>query len=591
MDKKHTEWLNKLINNDLEYDKLISSDSIILWEKQLAPILEKNEKYELLFQFKLLAIQAYIQQNNISLAINDANRLYQKAKAMNYSLGIAFALKAIGATYLISSSADETINAYQEALKIFKRLPNTKPHIKSTLCKLIFVKIKTNKLDNILPLLEELQAISESDPQLSTDFYSSACYAYYYIHTNNPDKASSFLTVCKKKYKNHPFIYYRYIHDYLFANYYKVKLDYNSSLNKYNKLLKYLQESESYTYMTVLKEKADLLSLMNEKAEACNLYEKINAQKDSIDILSYSQQINELNALYQVNQREFENQMIQKKIFIWGASISIGLLFLILYFIIRIKKSNEKLLKIKYEQEIAKQQAERSIRTKSIFLSNMSHEIRTPLNALSGFSSILTEDSIDNETRQQCNEIILQNSELLLKLIDDVIDLSTLEMGQMQFKFHNYDAISICKNVIDMVNKIKQTQAELYFNTTIESLLLYTDRSRLQQVLINLLINSTKFTTKGSITLEMKLNTPQEVLFSITDTGCGIPKEQHSHIFNRFEKLNENIQGTGLGLSICELIISHLGGRIWIDSTYENGSRFFFTHPIINQEEIEENEK
>lgn len=228
----------------------------------------------------------------------------------------------------------------------------------------------------------------------------------------------------------------------------------------------------------------------------------------------------------------------------------------------------------------ARIKAEESDRLKSAFLANMSHEIRTPLNALSGFSSLLTEEGLDDDTRRQCNEVILQNSELLLKLINDVIDLSSLEFGKIQFSIGRYDVVSICRNVADTVSKIKQTQAEIYFTTELESMEIETDDSRLQQVLINLLINATKFTPQGSITLELKKQSEQELLFSVTDTGCGIPKDKQAAIFQRFEKLNENAQGSGLGLSICQLIIEHIGGRIWIDPDYTGGSRFFFTHPL-----------
>ena len=224
--------------------------------------------------------------------------------------------------------------------------------------------------------------------------------------------------------------------------------------------------------------------------------------------------------------------------------------------------------------------AENATSAKSIFLSNMSHEIRTPLNALSGFSSLLTEESLDDETRRQCNEVILQNSELLLKLINDVIDLSSLEFGKIQFSIAKHDIVTICRNVTDTVSKVKQTQAEIHFATELESMEIETDDSRLQQVLINLLINSTKFTPQGSITLELKKASEKELLFSVTDTGCGIPKDKQTNIFQRFEKLNENTQGSGLGLSICQLIIEHIGGKIWIDPDYTGGSRFCFTHPV-----------
>ena len=134
------------------------------------------------------------------------------------------------------------------------------------------------------------------------------------------------------------------------------------------------------------------------------------------------------------------------------------------------------------ELEIARKQEENSIRAKSLFLSNMSHEIRTPLNALSGFSSILTEETIDNETRQQCSDIILQNSELLLKLINDVIDLSSLEVGKMTFNYEQCDTVAICRNVIDMVEKIKQTNAEVRFSSTLQSLQQTKDNARIQQI-------------------------------------------------------------------------------------------------------------
>ena len=232
------------------------------------------------------------------------------------------------------------------------------------------------------------------------------------------------------------------------------------------------------------------------------------------------------------------------------------------------------------ELKAARIKAEESDRLKSAFLANMSHEIRTPLNALSGFSSLLTEENLDNETRRQCNEVILQNSELLLKLINDVIDLSSLEFGKIQFCINKYNVVNICRNVIDTVSKIKQTQAAICFITELESMDIETDDARLQQVLINLLINATKFTSQGSIILELRKQSEQELLFSVTDTGCGIPKEKQAAIFRRFEKLNENAQGSGLGLSICQLIIEHIGGKIWIDSDYTGGSRFFFTHPI-----------
>ena len=150
----------------------------------------------------------------------------------------------------------------------------------------------------------------------------------------------------------------------------------------------------------------------------------------------------------------------------------------------------------------------------------------------------------------------------------------------MQFLFANNNAVAICRNIVDTVEKIKQTSASVLFQTSLENLEIYTDEARLQQLLINLLINATKFTTEGSITLSLEKQPEGVALFAVSDTGCGIAPEKQGAIFNRFEKLNENAQGSGLGLSICQLIVERFGGKIRIDPEYKDGSRFQFTHPI-----------
>jgi signal transduction histidine kinase len=314
--------------------------------------------------------------------------------------------------------------------------------------------------------------------------------------------------------------------------------------------------------------------------EACRLYQELYPTVDTLTTEGYTRQINTLRAKYQVDQMEIANKEEHNRLItsMLAGSIMLLLMFTIIAF--RLKKQQQKITLSTQNLERLRTNAENATSAKSIFLSNMSHEIRTPLNALSGFSSLLTEEGLDNETRRQCNDVILQNSELLLKLINDVIDLSSLEFGKIQFSIAKHDVVGICRNVTDTVSKVKQTQAEIHFITEQESMEIETDDSRLQQVLINLLINATKFTPQGSIILEVKKGSKEELLFSVTDTGCGIPKEKQATIFQRFEKLNENAQGSGLGLSICQLIIEHIGGKIWIDPNYTNGSRFCFTHPI-----------
>lgn len=383
------------------------------------------------------------------------------------------------------------------------------------------------------------------------------------------------------------YLYLRSIYNYILAQYYQAVGKYELALQQYECLTKVPKAPAPNKHIGLQLECAQLLTQMGRTEEAYRIYQKANRQKDSLNALSYARQINDLRGMYQIDRMEIRNQIQRNQIILWIIIASIFILMLVLLLIVRIRQESNRLLRSKEELEIARKYAENSIRTKSLFLSNMSHEIRTPLNALSGFSSILTDESIDNDTRYQCNDIIQQNSELLLKLINDVIDLSNLDPGKLTFNFKECDAVNICRNVINTVEKVKQTQAGVSFVTSLDRLTLRTDEARLQQVLINLLINATKFTTEGSITLTLEKESETMALFTVTDTGCGILREKQDQIFNRFEKLNEGAQGTGLGLSICQLIIEQIGGRIWIDPDYTEGARFRFTHPVRPAKEKE----
>lgn len=287
---------------------------------------------------------------------------------------------------------------------------------------------------------------------------------------------------------------------------------------------------------------------------------------------------------YSIDELDLQNGMQQKKI--WKLVFITILCLVVLLFVglLYLRRAERKLLFSREELQKAKRLAEESVRNKSVFLSNMSHEIKTPLNALAGFSEILITPGIDDEVRAQCNDVIRLNSDLLLHLVNDVVDVSCLDVANMRFSVAPHEVVALCRNVVEMLRNIKQTSAEMIFETELSALEMETDPCRLQQVLINLLVNATKFTKEGYITLTLRINEVGVPEFMLTDTGCGIPLENQEAVFGRFEKLNEGIQGTGLGLSICKLIINRMGGDIRVDSTYSKGARFIFTHPLKQEE-------
>ncbi len=228
----------------------------------------------------------------------------------------------------------------------------------------------------------------------------------------------------------------------------------------------------------------------------------------------------------------------------------------------------------------AKARAEESDMLKSAFLANMSHEIRTPLNAIVGFSTLMQDADLTAEERSEYSSIVVSNSEMLLTLLNDILDISQLESGRIKFKYAMADIAQICQHVILTTSHTRAEGVEMIFKPSCDSYLLYTDEHRLAQILINLLTNAAKFTAKGSITLAFEVQeSRKQVVFSVTDTGTGIPLDKQEAVFNRFEKIGQK-KGTGLGLAICRQIAMIFGGTITLDPTYTEGARFVFVHPI-----------
>ena len=594
--------LQSLVKRQVLYDDSISIDSVIAWSEQLLPTQQSNEDRTTYFLLQLQLANAYTLRGDISLATNRAQLMYEEAKATDYQFGMVVANQAIGDAYnTIANMGDKALESYQDALTELSNISDQHPYRAQLLLKMSNVLQRKGRLEEAEKILEELEKILYQEPDYPTDFFfciekTNFAISHGHLSQDYLDEANIWLHKMDSIYQLHPEKFYRFHLDYTTAAYYRAmgnwdKQYWKQALDIYSKLQAEDSGNKRSTYYrwTSL-EKIYLCKIQGMAMEACRIYQELYPPIDTLASQSYIRQINTIKAKYQVDKAETASNNEYNKII---TSILVGTMALVTLFVllaILLKRQREKVKLSTQKLATSRINAENAMRAKSVFLSNMSHEIRTPLNALSGFSSLLTEEGLDDETRRQCNEVIQQNSELLLKLINDVIDLSSLEFGKLQFCIAQHDAVSICRNVIDTVNKVKQTQAELTFTTELEEMPIETDDSRLQQVLINLLINATKFTPQGSIVLKLEKETDDTVLFTVTDTGCGIPKDKQANIFQRFEKLNENAQGSGLGLSICQLIIEHIGGQIWIDSEYAEGSRFCFTHPI-SQKGRKENKK
>lgn len=249
----------------------------------------------------------------------------------------------------------------------------------------------------------------------------------------------------------------------------------------------------------------------------------------------------------------------------------------------KLKKSNTKLIQNMAELQIANNEAQESDRMKTIFVQNISHELRTPLNAIVGFSQVLTEmdDQIDETEKADIIRQVTDNSQLLTTLINDILDLARVESGKLDINIAEVKVNDLCRRVISSSRSRLAAGVDMVFNSTLtDEFTILSDAQRITQVLSNLVTNAEKNTSHGSITLECRhADTPGMILFTVTDTGIGIPKEHRNDIFQMFGKLDTFKQGLGLGLSLSNAIIKALGGKLGIDTEYNDGARFFFTIP------------
>lgn len=242
------------------------------------------------------------------------------------------------------------------------------------------------------------------------------------------------------------------------------------------------------------------------------------------------------------------------------------------YYIHILKRAHQRMKEAQLKAEEANQ-------LKSAFLANMSHEIRTPLNAIVGFSNLLSMVE-DKEEMLEYAGIIETNTELLLQLINDILDMSKIESGMYGFHVTQVDANQLMSEVEQVARlRIRTDEVSLSFAERLPQCVFHTDKNRLIQVLTNLVVNAIKFTSQGEIQIGYRLQDAHTLYFYVSDTGCGMSAEQCEHVFERFVKYNTFIQGTGLGLSICKMIIEKLGGEIGVQSESGKGSVFWFTLP------------
>ena len=569
-------------HNSLGFDYLTREECDSLNADGLLSQLDESQRYYTYFELERILIKSSLFRGEIRMAIAQSDQMYSKARALAYPFGNALALNAMGEVYSYTGRLREAGAAYEESLRLLDGMDGEDVHIRMLLVELIDYNLRIRNVngasrylarlnlypeDRLSPLELVMRHISNASCQLFKGDLKAASHCLVQIgqlETQLIPEIQQYLLIID-------------------ARYLVATGEHEAALTAYNDFLQteYARINHNI-YKEALLEKADLLVKMGNKEEAYGQYGKVFSYIKTSFEKNYPKEIDRLCTRFQADQLAYQNErdrIVSMRFYLAGIIVSV--LFLIFLLVLGWKKIF-RLKRSQMRQEAMKEKAVQAIQRKNMFLSNMSHEVRTPLNAIVGFSAVLTDEdeSFDDESRREFSEIIKVNSFQLLKLINDILDFSDFENDNITFNIRTHDAVKLCNEVVETVMVSRKLEVEMRFDTDLSVLMLDTDDARLRQVLINLLVNAAKFTEQGSIVLELKMADADTALFSVTDTGCGIPPEKQHLIFERFEKLNDFVQGSGLGLSICQLIVKYMNGKLWVDSGYTRGARFCFTHPL-----------
>ena len=541
-------------------------------------------------------VNYYIIQGEYNIALLEAEKMLQEAKGEKKQGSIAECYYALANVYAAKGLVKKSQEFMLKEIDIFENANVFRYNISCQYSDAAKIYIDLGEAEKAPELLKKALKTSKSPYHEVT---AKLVYVSLYLAQGDTAAARKALEECRRMYMEEPSMK-RHIH-YL----YDVEIDYNWRVGNYNKALSVLDERETelrkknnLTTLTALrKTKADILWDMNRKEEAAGLYRDFlleqKKEKERNEEITTSEFATMLN-LQQLNAEKVRLEKISQKKRLQSTRtilfFVLGILCIVVIFLWQQRKLNAKLHRaknklneqnrtlIKAEEELrkAKEVAEQSNWLKTMFIQNMSHEIRTPLNSIVGFSGVLVDMLDEKEDIGQYVALIESNSKLLLKLVGDILDISILD-SEVEIKHNAVDVNACCQASIDAAGASFDPGVKLNFEPACDELLINSNYNYIVQVLDNLLGNASKFTHEGSVTLAYEVKKEEnQLIFTVTDTGIGIPVEEQERVFERFVKLDNFSQGAGLGLSICRIVAERLGGYLRIDKGYTQGTRVIF---------------
>lgn len=588
---------NKL---DYYYYKNNQPDSINHYVEIVKDFAKKtNQPKYYYFAWSKRLINYYIKQHQNTIALYEANKMMQEAEQEQYMDGIANAYNVLSSIYQLKRLYSLAIDNKKKEIEITLEYGLDKYNLSTTYSMLGGLYSLTGKTDEALECLNKSATCIYSSTQ---EFYYYVRLAQYYLLINDNAQAWDYLKKAKDL-SNAKKEVQKNLQEYagVLKQYYIATKQYEKALEVQDHIISVYHQNDK-NYIEDILNRAAIYYEMGDLSQAAQYYNKYYTLNDSAQISNENITAGEFAAMLGVERLNLEKSELQQQmqqrdlankqriIIFLIALLSLGFIIFYREHLLngrlrisqkQLSEKNNELLCSQEELKYAKEQAEDGSRMKSEFIQNMSHEIRTPLNSIVGFSQILSSYFSDNDDTKEYAHIIEQNSTSLLQLVNDVLDLSYLD-GEREIPAQSIAEITgVWQTCIDQVRSKLKPDVQLIFTPERENFTMQTNPDRISQILMNLLQNAAKFTQEGSVTLTYHIREEEKViLFSVTDTGIGIPADKQEAVFERFTKLDSFVPGTGLGLSISRLIAEKMGGSLLIDSTYTTGCRFILTLPL-----------
>ena len=553
-----------------------------------------NDQWDNFYRTWQLKANALSAQGKMQQSLQETQRMLDDAKGHNSKLGRAMAYKQIGIIYLNMKQTEPAVEALQHYAELMKDEDNDFSSLSSIYYRMAKAYDYDKAFDRELQLTNEWLAFLHSKggkgkvAEVRECWH--ACYlarAAAFIGLNKLDDAGLALDTAA----HHARLINRTLS---FHHYYKMQARYYMAKGDAAKALLYTDSVKMTTNERddhIEEIRAQALMMLGQGAEAAQIYQRLYHEKDSVFGQEARQHLDELNTLFQVDELKTEQQRM-RYLYIFLAVATIVLALLLLLYLgwrnaIRQKKANEQL-------RIANERAKVSSKMKSEFIRNITHEIRTPLNIVSGFTQILTQPDIElpEKEKRDIHERVTENTDRITNLVDRMLELSDASSEVLIERKDETNVIDIVSQAIDhskitlhtrsvrstsddiQPQQSRSDESKVVFEVSqIQMIHLRTNKSHAVRALAQLLENAVKFTREGSITLNMTY-TEEKVCFIVEDTGIGIPTDQTEHIFEEFIQLDPFTEGTGIGLTIARSVAQRMGGNLWLDTDYKEGSRF-----------------